>query len=285
MPHAVVIKAFVERETPLHAFQGQTVHGLLHEILFDGLKLDIKHKSNLKPFSTSIYGIKRTKEHMVPPGRFFYMRFTFLEDFFLQVFSEKFTHKLLEGEDFDLTLSGAPVRITHIFVTNKSESPWAGFASYEKLSSKGHETPCQQFTLYFATPTAFVETAPGFPKRPVTLPIPAFVMKSLIKAWQAFSPISIPQEIIPWLEQGFWVKRLSKFETALHILWEKGSSTPLAHVGFKGYVCFSALKGMPEEARACASTLADFAFFSGVGMKTTMGMGMVRRVGEGCKNG
>jgi CRISPR/Cas system endoribonuclease Cas6 (RAMP superfamily) len=42
------------------------------------------------------------------------------------------------------------------------------------------------------------------------------------------------------------------------------------------------LKDRRDEAMArLLNLLADFAFYSGVGYKTTMGMGMVKRTGEG----
>ena len=48
-------------------------------------------------------------------------------------------------------------------------------------------------------------------------------------------------------------------------------------VGFVGQVTCG-LMAENEAARCQLNALADFAFYAGVGMKTAMGMGMVRRI-------
>jgi CRISPR-associated endoribonuclease Cas6 len=48
-------------------------------------------------------------------------------------------------------------------------------------------------------------------------------------------------------------------------------------VGFVGQVTYG-LMAENEAARCQLNALADFAFYAGVGIKTTMGMGQTRRV-------
>jgi CRISPR-associated endoribonuclease Cas6 len=50
-------------------------------------------------------------------------------------------------------------------------------------------------------------------------------------------------------------------------------------VGFVGRVTYG-LMAENEAARCQLNTLADFAFYAGVGMKTAMGMGQCRRVDQ-----
>jgi len=65
---------------------------------------------------------------------------------------------------------------------------------------------------------------------------------------------------------------------ALTFLQANGEYRTERFTGFVGKCTFR-LKGHPSsDIIKALNTLADFAFYSGTGMKTTMGMGLTRRI-------
>jgi CRISPR/Cas system endoribonuclease Cas6 (RAMP superfamily) len=77
------------------------------------------------------------------------------------------------------------------------------------------------------------------------------------------------------LESGVMVSR-HRIETSI-LNFKQGSR----QIGFVGEVLFGVQRGLiPPEAQAGLGLLAAFAFYSGVGIKTTTGMGMARATQE-----
>ena len=103
------------------------------------------------------------------------------------------------------------------------------------------------------------------------LPDPGLTWISLRSHWQAFTGAAIPIEFERWVERNVVVKQVRRWET--RALRYKGN----ALIGGQGDVTFQALHDDPTMLRTW-NLLADFAFFGGVGRKTTIGMGQCRRL-------
>jgi CRISPR-associated endoribonuclease Cas6 len=115
-----------------------------------------------------------------------------------------------------------------------------------------------EIELKFLSPTSFKQ------KQGIqSFPLPDLVFSSLLKKWNFFAPEELR---FPEVE---WKGLVSAFDLKTHALKLEGGP----EIGCQGWVkyCFKD----SEQARI-ASILANFAFFSGVGRKTTMGMGQVQ---------
>ncbi|MEP7284284.1 MAG: CRISPR-associated endoribonuclease Cas6 [Chloroflexota bacterium] len=157
------------------------------------------------------------------------------------------------------------------------EHPWAGQDTYAGLLRKfGSFQRVRDFSLHFALPTVF--KAPGLDNSTVfvPLPIPQQIFRSLRNRWNTFSPVSVPDEIYDFSGQHIAISHFDYLRTQPVML------TKLFR-GFTGTVAFDFV--LPKQATPQQMMLAyailmlsEFAFYSGVGVKTTMGMGMVRPV-------
>lgn len=141
------------------------------------------------------------------------------------------------------------------------EGPWAGTAAWRDLASRTTERTVR---LQFCTPTTFRQGDLDLP-----LPLPRLVFGGLLARWNAFAPLSLP------LNMETVDRRIALADAHIRVrtFFDGRARIP----GCVGWAEFRALRGMPPEAVAAVQALADFAFFAGVGRKTTHGMGLVRR--------
>jgi CRISPR-associated endoribonuclease Cas6 len=148
--------------------------------------------------------------------------------------------------------------------------PWAGYTTAGELrKAAGME---QRIRMFFASPTAVSLGGKGPAKqRMVLIPIPQYVFASLRGAWNRLTGDEIPIGFEEWVADCVFVREVRNWQTAVYQL-KRG-----VHPGGYGDVTFEALDPAPTFLHLL-NLLADFAFFSGVGSKTTMGMGQARRL-------
>lgn len=155
------------------------------------------------------------------------------------------------------------------------ESPWAGQSTFEELYNNGvararAEKGTNSIGLWFASPTAFrlVDSRLNMP-----LPWPHLVFQSLASKWNTFS--SIPLQIDwPAFDRQISVAR-HRLETKMLDFGR------YRQVGFVGECWYLIDRKAGFRLLQALHTLADFAFYAGVGAKTTMGMGLVQRIDKG----
>lgn len=140
--------------------------------------------------------------------------------------------------------------------------------TFELLSGS---TPAATLGLRFLSPTAFKQ-GPGH----LPLPLPYNVFQTPYRAWNAFAPhrLLIPSDWCDWCADDVFVAEHHIQTAAVTI-----NHREPPFVGFVGEVWF--------EARSDAllylslfQGLGQLAAFSGVGHKTTMGMGAVELIGK-----
>lgn len=138
--------------------------------------------------------------------------------------------------------------------------PWVGATDYELLA----KTPriSGDITLNFLSPTSFKQRQDTQP-----FPLPELVFGNLLRRWNAFAPETLKFPIIDW--HGI----TAAYELKTHALKMEGG----AEIGATGWVRYRFPD--PEQLKV-ATVLAHFAFFSGVGRKTAMGMGQIRLLGN-----
>ncbi len=211
----------------------------------------------------------------VTPGQTYWLRITMLD---ATIFSS-FAHYLIANpRALTVRIGDARFEISRLLSTPEPEQAthsWVAYSSFAELHSAS--VAQKQYHFEFATPTAFSMGQKQWGKLLKMFPEPAYVFESLARQWDAFAPASLRlesnglthQAIAAWCEEHVIVTRYSLETRYL-------PSSKFGQSGFQGDITY-VVKGMPTapEARWLAP-LARFALFSGVGYKTTMGMGQAR---------
>ena len=167
-------------------------------------------------------------------------------------------------------LGSADLIITSIIGTSQPNHPWANATTYDRLYAEASDTN-NKFTFSFATPTTF-----GKGKQNDSLPTSESIFKSLCKRWNKYSNIEIPETELPLLSLF-----PSYFNIRTEVTKDYSQSKLIGCVGDISYQAFGKID--PQQIKYL-NTLADFALYCGMGKKTTMGMGMVRRINNQIKS-
>lgn len=123
--------------------------------------------------------------------------------------------------------------------------------------------------LTFDTPTSFHSSGKNVP-----LPLPELVFGSVLERWNELGPLTLSLELKSFARECVGI---AYYDLRAWTLMVAGGK----QVGFVGRVGYRVLKYDPYWTRAL-NLLADFAWFCGVGVKTSMGMGQARRTdGDG----
>ena len=160
-------------------------------------------------------------------------------------------------------LGSADLKITSILGTSQLKQPWANAIAYSRLYEEASEVN-NKFTFSLATPTTF-----GKGKYDSSLPTSESIFKSLCRRWNNYSSVQ-------FTESDLALEAL--FPSFFNIRTEVVNNSKSRHIGCVGEISYQALGKVTPPQLKCLNTLADFALYCGIGKKTTMGMGMVRRI-------
>lgn len=254
MPQALVLE-LVGEKPPL--YPTKYAHGLFFTLLrlFDPGLASRLHEAKRKPFTLSVLG---------KPDRTVRLRVTTLDD----VLFQGFLRTLLQEAPKGLALGHEAVRLVRV-LASRDAHPLAGWLPWEELASS---PPMSRMTLHFLTPTVFVTSKEGGRTRYTPLPDPRLVAQSLLERWQAHSPLPYGPKEEAALRAVFALDlEVVGFR---HLRYGRFFAGKAFLPGFTGEVTFHLWSDSLEVQRAWGR-LIQLAFFSGVGAKTTMGMGLV----------
>jgi len=219
-----------------------------------------------KPFTVSpLRGLPHAKGGVchLRAGSTCWLRITLLGQELFGAFMER----LLTAPSTTIQLGGAGFQIAQVLTTPGSH-PWAGYATVDALLDQDRID--SRIRLLFASPTAFSLGTMGRAKRRmVVLPLPELVWGSLRGSWRRVTGREISHDFQTWVRDYVMVREVRNWRTRVFRFRNS------AQVGGSGDVVFEALDGNAEHLRTW-NRLAEFAFYAGVGYKTTMGMGQVR---------
>ncbi|MEB3887056.1 CRISPR-associated endoribonuclease Cas6 [Lyngbya sp. CCY1209] len=208
------------------------------------------HAGQSSPLSVSgLMGNRRQPKTQA--GDRFYFRIGIIDGTIIQ--------PLLTGierwETQEIVLGKFPFVATKFSMFRDSHS-LAESSSYESLAQSPIIKPTIQ--LMFHSPTSFKQK-----DKIQTFLLPELVFSSLHRRWNQFAPEALHFSEVEW--EGL----VSAYELKTHALRLEGGG----EIGAQGWIRYR----FPDEEQAqIASILARFAFFSGVGRKTTMGMGQAK---------
>jgi len=275
MLYSIVLTLVPTRPATVRATMGHQAHAAFLRTVreADAALAEVLHMPNLplRPFTVSpLQGVGRAHDGQVrlSPERDYWLRFTVLYPPIFQQFMGRFLRT--EGRPL-IRLGQAQLLIKEILTTPGSH-PWAGYTSWPQLVARAQ--PDDEITLEFTSPTAFGFGQKEWGKKVIVLPDPDPVFGSLMRSWNLLAPPSLwldKETLLAYVREHVVIKQLPGLKTRML----RFSTSP--QVGFLGRVTYG-LMMQDEEIRHQLNVLADLAFYTGVGMKTSQGMGQVRRL-------
>ena len=275
--YSVVLLLVPTREATVGATVGHQAHAAFLKTVgeADPALAETLHLPNapIRPFTVSpLLGVPAARDGRVrlSPEHEYALRFTVL---YPPIF-ERFMARFLRGDGRPVVRLGSALLLIKEILVTPGSHPWAGHSSWAQLASQAR--PADEIAFEFTSPTAFGFGQKTWGKKVVVLPEPEPVFGSLVRSWNSLAPPPLCLDrdaLMAYVQEHVVVKRLDGLETRmLHF-----SRSP--QVGFVGRVTYGLMA--PDEAVRCQlGGLADLAFYTGVGMKTTMGMGQCRRVND-----
>jgi len=164
----------------------------------------------------------------------------------------------MKRDSTELKLGRTPVIITAV------ENAASGTLWHYSDDLLARASNAREITVEFLSPTAFSSRGQN-----ILFPQPELVFGSLLQRWTGLSGYGMASCLGGCLSEIM----VSRYELHTDLVELSRSK----FIGFKGRATFLLPRHIPEEAVRALNCLADFAFFSGVGWKTTMGMGQSRR--------
>ena len=275
MPHSLVLNLLPQSPIPPQYLTGRHLHALFLTLVssVDSTLGDRLHDSTAdKAFTLSPLqinspllkggkgGSKLQYSHQqpIPAGTPCWWRISLLDD---TLFGKLTQLWLNLNPNRPWHLGPADLYITSIQGTPQSIQPWANASTYAQLYEEASERN-SSINLTFSTPTAFRQG-----QYDTTLPTRESVFNSLLSRWNKYSGIEFTQIAIE-----------SIFPSFVNIHTEILADSRSKFIGIIGEVTYKILGAVEPIQIKQINALADFALYTGVGRKTTMGMGMTRRL-------
>ncbi|MEH2115569.1 CRISPR-associated endoribonuclease Cas6 [Nostoc sp.] len=274
MPHSLVLNLLPQSPIPSQYLTGRHLHALFLTLVssVDRTLGDRLHDSTtdkaftLSPLQIDSYskGVKRgsqlqySHQQPIPAGTPCWWRISLLDD---TLFSQLTQLWLNLNPNRPWHLGPADLYITSIQGTPQSIQPWANASTYAQLYEQASDRN-SSINLSFSTPTAFRQG-----QYDSTLPTRESVFNSLLSRWNKYSGIELSQIAIE-----------SIFPSFVNIHTEILADSRSKFIGIIGEVTYKILGAVEPIQIKQINALTDFALYAGIGRKTTMGMGMIRRL-------
>lgn len=237
-------------------YLGKAIHALFLELIQKEdpqLAYYLHEGEQIKPFTVSPLMFSEGKP---------YLRFTIFEEKLSRLFLER----VLPSFPEEIVLDEIKLKKKGIALTPQGH-PWASQGDYKELFHyylfDQDQLPLN-VELAFYSPTTFHTQGRNEP-----LPLPELVFGSLVERWNAFSPLTVSPEVKRYAEKCL---AIAQCQIRTKMVMVSGGK----QIGFLGKCRYHPLNRDAYWLRVI-NLLASFSFFSGVGYKTTMGMGQVRR--------
>lgn len=273
MPHSLVLNLVPQSPIYPEFLTGRHYHALFLTLIssVDKTLGNYLHSSNAdKTFTLSPLQIQRQHKQLhntlqfghqkpIPAGTPCWWRISLLDD---TLFSKLTPLWLNLNPNHPWHLGSADLYITSMQGTPQSTQPWANACTYAQLYEQA--SACERTVKFtFATPVSFRQG-----EYDSILPTRECVFISLLGRWNKYSGIeftNIPiNSIYPSFVKEIHTEVVSNYDSKL--------------IGCIGEINYRILGDVEPIAIKQINALADCALYTGVGRKTTMGMGMTRRL-------
>lgn len=275
MPHSLVLNLLPKTAIPTNHLNGLNLHALFLELvrsLNPDLATHLHHQTADKAFTLSPLQIEQSPRqrrshdhllqwqhrHSIPAGIPCWWRIALLDE----TLFGSLTHLWLGiSPHHPWHLGPTELQVARVLGTPQADQPWVNYAPYSQLYEQASDQE-RQIDLVFCTPTTFRQG-----RYDCALPSRESVFKSLLKRWNKYSPQPFPESLIEPIFPGY-------FNINTEIVQDNRSK----FIGYVGTISFQILGNVDSQTIKQINALADFACYAGVGRKTPMGMGMVRRM-------
>jgi CRISPR-associated endoribonuclease Cas6 len=270
MPHSLVLNLLPASSIPVGYLSGKHLHALFLTLVssVDKELGDRLHEQKTeKAFTLSPLQISQKSDHelqwdhrqFIPVGKPCWWRISLLDDALFAHLSQLWLNL---NPSRPWHLGPADLQITSILGTPQSTQLWANFCSYPKLYEQASESN-RQVAFRLCTPATFRQG-----KYDSALPTRECLFNSLLKRWNRYSGITLSETLNEYLFPSF-------FDIRTEVVNRPDGKC----AGCVGSISYRILGDADAIAIKQINTLADFALYAGVGRKTPMGMGMIRRYG------
>ena len=278
MPISAVIHLSPPEDATLRPTMGHHAHAVFFTLLRIGnpKKAEEVHaESGQKPFTVSPLIAKGTRhgdQLQIKAGTPCKLRFTFLSDALFAHFAQAF----FTGQLPSIRLGQATFQINRLITTASETEGWGDTTTYEELiDAAGQETRMQ---IRFYSPTAFRALTPrGQDRRDEASIDLVRCYQSWVNKWNAFAPMQIDKKgLLDFVERHAGLTAVDSKNRVLDF----GRNRIRGFVGNCAYQFYTEPQLTDTrdiEMLRWVNLLADYAFYSGTGYKTTMGMGQTRR--------
>ncbi|MGL5080692.1 MAG: CRISPR-associated endoribonuclease Cas6 [Microcoleaceae cyanobacterium] len=220
--------------------------------------LSLRNSSDSRSLNSNASVLQFQQDRPIPAGTPCWWRVSLLDE---RLFSQLMHLWLSLNPNQPWHLGGAELQVTSVFGNPQPSQPWAGFISYDQIIEQASDTE-RQLQLKFCTPTTFRLT-----KYDCALPTKELVFKSLLRRWNQYSDRVFSEAILESIYPSFF-----------NIRTEMVTDSRSKLIGCLGDITFQILGEVEPVIIQQINALTDFALYAGVGRKTPMGMGMVRRI-------
>ena len=240
---------------------------------------ELHEENSIRPYTVSTLlddrGVPLRAQRRLEPGEGCWLRVTSLEDRLSNVLLSRVLPNLppsLEIYKMQFRVDG--------YTLNRYEHPWAGQQDWRDYAAEPPGPVLPGARLEFLSPTAFRDKG-----NDQVLPDPRLVFGSLFERWNAFAPeaMRIDAAWPDFVARCVLIDELTRLNSERWIFAGGSRGAATGFTGTVGYRLVSAHKSGQwrsawDGAAEVLGVLADFAFYSGVGHHTTVGMGQTRRL-------
>jgi len=288
--YALIVRLAAETGGELRATQGRLAHAAFLDLLRGvdpPLAAELHNSRGPKPFTVSpLSGLGHGRGGRLPvrPGDTPWLRVTLLDPVLFHSFIAYF---LRPAHRPRLRLEPIGFQVTEL-ISTPGGHPLAGYTSpvelYKQWEAADMSPDRRHISLEFRSPTGFSlkdedeegQKPPAARPRPArrmhVLPDAAFVFGGLAAAWDRLTGGETQAAVRAYAAECVVVAR---HDIETHMVDFGGGRK---QVGFTGRVRYELLGEEDEPLARHLNRLADLAFYTGVGSKTTMGMGQVGRM-------
>lgn len=267
MPYAVTISAYAHGPT-IHSINGSQLQGAFLDVVRRAdrvLSAELHTGDALRPYALSLLFPRLGQERHKPITQIT-LRVACLDD---RIYPVLLQMALEPAWKAILRIGATEFSLARLDTTSEPHPAWVGFATVEDLLRRAEQAAATTnlIELEFVTPTVFAQGERG----DVPFPMPEFVFGGLARRWN-----SMPDA--PFQVSASFQEDVEKYVALAHFQGETSTvniGDNLKKTGFVGRVAFRIRK--PELALTC-HLLAETAFFTGLGAKTSRGLGCVRKM-------
>jgi CRISPR-associated endoribonuclease Cas6 len=264
--HSIILELCAVSTIAIPAHRGDHTHALFLDMVRQvdaELSGRLHDEPDYRPFTVSTLHGARVNDgiQVLQAGQVYRLRLTLLDGGGLW---QRLSGHFLETSALTLRLDKAQLQLTRVISTPSTDaSGWAGYSDWQTLAAA---LPRGVITMRFASPCAFSLGERRF----ALFPEPLLLWDSLVRSWNRYAPEVLQVDKVALRE--FVTQQVLVSDYDLHT--GKAVFATHAQKGFMGSCTYQV-----KSNQGCApqvAALAEFARYSGVGSKTTSGMGQAR---------